>query len=152
MIDVEKTIREYLPGVIHMSLASCVNNKPWVCEVHYVFDDDLNLYFRSKPSRRHSLEIEMNPNISGNIVEQHNLEDDVRGVYFEGIAEIMENIDMDNPVYKLFVNRFAMGEGILEDAKKEDGHKFYKISVNKFYVFDSRESDPSQKYELPWKI
>lgn len=46
-MDIEKTIRNYFPQVIHMSLATCADNKPWICEVHYVFDNELNLYFRS---------------------------------------------------------------------------------------------------------
>lgn len=73
--DLEKTIRDYLPAVIHLSLSTCKDDKPWVCEVHYVYDDELNLYFRSKPSRRHSLEIMDNPYVAGNIVEQHTVED-----------------------------------------------------------------------------
>ena len=69
--NIEQTIREYLPGIIHMSLATCVDNKPRVCEVHFVYDNDLNLYFRSLTSRRHSQEIAINPFVSGNIVKQH---------------------------------------------------------------------------------
>lgn len=80
--DIEKVIREYLPYVIHMSLATSHGNKPWVCEVHYVFDKDLNLYFMSKSSRRHSKEIEMNEYVAGNIVKQHELGQKPRGVYF----------------------------------------------------------------------
>jgi uncharacterized protein YhbP (UPF0306 family) len=149
-MDVEKAIREYLPGVIHMSLATCRENKPWVCEVHYVFDESLNLYFRSKEIRRHSQEIAGNPLVAGNIVEQHSLEQNPRGVYFEGKAEILNDIDGDNPVYKLFRDRFDLDEEIIEDAKSKDGHRLYKISVAKYYLFDSRESKPSQKYELNW--
>jgi nitroimidazol reductase NimA-like FMN-containing flavoprotein (pyridoxamine 5'-phosphate oxidase superfamily) len=51
-MDVGKAIREYLPNIVHMSLGTCVDNQPWVCEVHFVYDDDLNLYWRSQPSRR----------------------------------------------------------------------------------------------------
>ena len=62
--DVEKVIREYLPEVIHMSLATSHNNVPWICEVHYAFDDELNLYFRSLQSRRHSKEIAENKQVA----------------------------------------------------------------------------------------
>jgi uncharacterized protein YhbP (UPF0306 family) len=151
MLNVEKTIRDYLPGVIHMSLATCVNNQPWICEVHYVFDDDLNLYFRSILSRRHSIEIAANKNVSGNIVEQHVAGQKPRGVYFEGEAELLENVDENHPAFKLYCERFNTDSKILDDAKNPDGHKFYKITVKKYYVFDSRESSPSQKYELAWK-
>jgi len=85
-MDTEKIIRNYLPQVIHMSLATCANNKPWVSEVHFVFDNELNFYFRSTPQRRHSEEIATNPNVAGNIVTQHFLGQKVRGVYFEGLA------------------------------------------------------------------
>ncbi len=148
--DVEKTIREYLPEVIHLSLATVRDGKPWVCEVHYVFDQDLNLYFRSKLSRRHSQEIAENPNVAGNIIKQHLVGEKVRGVYFEGKAALLQDVDEHHIAYKLSGERLGKDKAILEEAKTDNGHKFYKISVNKFYLFDSLESSPSQKYELDW--
>lgn len=147
--DIEKIVREYLAGVLHMSLATSIDDKPWVCEVHFVFDEDLNLYFRSKMSRRHSQEIAKNKNVGGNIVEQHALDDKVRGVYFEGTAEMIEVTENDE-IYKLFAKRMNADEKIIEDAQKDDGHKFYKVSVENFYLFDSRNSTPSKKYKLSW--
>ena len=145
---VEKAIREYLSGVIHMSLATCVDNKPWVCEVHFVYDNELNLYWRSKETRRHSQEIEQNPQVAGNIVEQHGPSDKPRGVYFEGTAEKLETTEVGDEVYELFVERFGLGPESVEEAKSEDGHKFYKVKVSDMSLFDSRESSPSQKYKL----
>jgi uncharacterized protein YhbP (UPF0306 family) len=133
-----------------MSLATSVNGQPWVCEVHYVFDDDLNLYFRSLRSRRHSKEIEENPNVAGNMITQHDVGEKPRGVYFEGVAEELTGVDENHPAFRLYCERFGTSNSILEEAKRDDGHKFYKVSVSKFYLFDSRESDPSKKYELGW--
>jgi len=149
-MDVEQVVREYLPQVIHLSLATCKDNKSWVCEVHFAFDQDLNLYFRSKPSRRHSIEIESNPQVAGNIITQHEIGEKVRGVYFEGIAEKLSDIDETNPAYLEYCKRFDRNEEILEEAKAPDGHAFYKISVKSFYLFDGRESNPGKKYELAW--
>jgi len=149
-MDVEKVIREYLSTVIHMSLATTKDAKPWVCEVHFVFDDELNLYFRSKPSSRHSQEIANNKNVAGNIVAQHQLKDKVRGVYFEGTAEQLLNVGKDHLAYRLCQERFGLGKEIIKDAQEENGHKFYKITVNNYYLFDSRQSNPSQKYLLAW--
>ncbi|MCC7304110.1 pyridoxamine 5'-phosphate oxidase family protein [bacterium] len=151
MIDVEKTIREYLPNIIHMSLATVMNNRPWVCELHYVYDDELNIYFRSTSARRHSQEIAQNNFVAGSIVAQHGLQDKARGIYFEGIAEQLLNVYEDNIAYKKYCERFGTNRAILDDANKLDGHKFYKITVNKFYIFDGRESTPARKYELDWK-
>ena len=150
-MDIEKTIRDYLPHVIHMSLATCDNNKPWICEVHYVFDNELNFYFLSTPQRRHSIEISNNPHVAGNIVTQHQLGQNVRGVYFEGSAEKLECVDIDHVAYQSYCQHFGTDEGILAEAEEETGHVFYKITVQKFALFDGHESNPSTKYELGWK-
>lgn len=148
--DIEKLIRGYLPEIIHLSLATVKDNKPWVCEVHFVYDEQLNIYFRSKPSRRHSQEIADNPSVAGNIVTQHQRGEPPRGVYFEGTAELLESVGEDHIAYLGFCDRLGIGPEILEEANKEDGHKFYKITVSDFYIFDAKESKPSQKYHLPW--
>lgn len=148
--DIESAIRAYLPQTIHMSLATSVDNKPWVREVHFSYDAELNLYFRSLASRRHSREIAQNPHVAGNIVVQHQLGERPRGVYFEGIAELLQDVDAEHPAYISYRDRFATTEAILEEAKLEEGHKFYQIRVGKYYLFDGRESSPSQKYELTW--
>lgn len=148
--QVEKIIRSYLPGVIHMSLATCAGDKPWVCEVHYVYDNDLNLYFRSLTARRHSQEIAANSNVAGNIVMQHQVGEKPRAVYFEGTAELLKGVDEKHPAYTLYCERLGTGLEILEEASRPDGHQFYKIDVVTFYLFDSRQSSPSQKYTLPW--
>jgi uncharacterized protein YhbP (UPF0306 family) len=149
-MDIEQKIREYLPEVLHMSLATSIDNKPWVCEVHYVYDDELNIYFRSKVNRRHSREIAQNPNVAANIVTQHNIEQKPRGVYLEGRAEALEGVDEDHIAYKLFSEMMGLGPEILEDAMNTEGHRFYKITVTDYYLFDARESSPSQKYHLKW--
>lgn len=149
--EVNQAIRDYLAGVLHMSLATSRDSRPWVCEVHFVYDGNLNIYFRSKKSRRHSQEIAANPCVAGNIVEQHPKEQRPRGVYFEGSAAIVEDFDERHPAYKGFLERVGTGPEIVEDSKTADGHKIYKIVATDFYLFDARESSPSQKYHLPWK-
>lgn len=149
--SVEQTIRQYIAQVVHMSLATCVDNSPWVCEVHFAYDDNLNLYFRSLPSRRHSQEIAQNPKVAGNIITQHFLEQPgVRGVYFEGTAKLLKPGDEQNQAYETLSKRLNAGPEFLEEAKNPDGHQFYKITVDTFYLFDTYKSKPAQKYELKW--
>ncbi len=148
-MDTEQIIRQYLPQIVHMSLATCVDNKPWVCEAHFAFDDDLNLYFRSLPSRRHSQEIAKNPHVAGNIVTQHFLNQTVRGVYFEGTAKQLPAGDEQVSAAQALSKRLGLGDNLLEEAKKPDGPQLYKITVDNFYVFDAYNS-PAGKHELPW--
>lgn len=150
-MDVEKAIRDYLMEVLHLSLATCAEDKPWVCEVHFAYDDRLNFYFRSKPDRRHSIEIAANPNVAGNIIAQHGANEKPRGVYFEGTAEKLTDVDETHPAYTTYCERFGRGPEILEESRTDTGHGFYKITVETFYLFDARESSPSKKYQLPWR-
>ncbi len=150
-MNIEATIRKYLPQVIHLSLATSSHDRPWVCEVHFVYDDDLNLYFISIPARRHSQEIAANPHVAGNIVTQHHLGQPVRGIYFEGTAQLLPNVNVKHPAYLLYDQRFDNGAWLLEELQSKTGHRIYQITVSDFYLFDSYASKPGQKFHLPWK-
>lgn len=149
-IDVEQVIREYLPNVVHLSLATSNNNVPWVCEVHYAYDDTLNLYFRSLASRRHSQEILQNPRVAGNIVKQHTLDDEAVGIYFEGTAHMLETDEEMTSVVTWFNKCLGKENNIVEEAKRDDGHKMYKITVENWYVFGRFGLPRGKKYQLPW--
>lgn len=149
-MDIEKAIRAYIPEVIHLSLATTKDNKPWVCELRYSFDSDLNFYFRSKVDARHSREASENPFVAGDIVVQHSATDKLRGVYFEGTVELLDDVDEQHPAYTTYCERFATDSAILADAQTDTGYKFYKITVHTFYLFDTRESNPPARYELVW--
>ena len=149
-MDVEKIVREYIDKTIHMSLATVKDNTPWVCEVHFAYDDRLNLYFRSLKSRRHSQEITNNSNVAGNIVDKYALGDTVVGVYFEGKARLLEVGDEQNTAFESIKNRLKTGDDILEEAQSEDGHQFYKITVTNWYVFGRFGGSSGQKHKLVW--
>jgi uncharacterized protein YhbP (UPF0306 family) len=149
-MDIEKIIRQYLPQVIHMSLATTKDSKPWVCEVHFAYDDDLNIYFRSLTSRRHSHEIADNSSVAGNIVTQHFLDQPVRAVYFEGQAKLLQPGRTQDQAFESLSKRLHLSESIMDEAGRPDGHQFYEIAVENFYLFDSYASQPSQKYQLKW--
>lgn len=149
-MDIEEVIRDYLPQIMHLSLGTSKNNKPWVCEVHFAYDDSLNLYFRSSTERRHSQEIAANPSVAGNIVKQHALGEPVRGVYFEGIARKLDPGPEQEKAAQAIIERLQAPETILEDAKQSTGSQFYKISVDTFYVFGNLDGTGNNKYELVW--
>lgn len=149
-MNTEQAIREYLPSIIHLSLATTREAKPWVCEVHFAYDEELNIYFRSLTSRRHSQEIADNPSVAGNMIVQHALGAPVRGVYFEGAAQLLTAQAEQRQAFRYLQERLHFTADVWEESQRDDGHKFYKIKVQTFYLFDSIESKPSQKYELKW--
>ena len=149
--QIETTIKEYIDQIVHMSLSTCVDNQPWVCEVHFAVDDELNIYFRSIKSSRHAQEIAQNPNVAGNIVTQHFKNQRVRGVYYEGTAELMTDVTEDHPGVEATAKRYGR-ESAIQAVKPEDNESHYfKITVKNWYVFDSYGPAPVGKYQLPWK-
>lgn len=148
--DVETIIRDHIDKTLHMSLATASNNHPWVTELHFVYDDSLNLYWRSLASRRHSIEIAANPNVAGNIVKQHSLDEYPHAIYFEGRAELLTGIGEQQRIFPLFQQRLGAGEDILTEALTEDGHKFFKITIQNWYAFGKFGADHGQKLELAW--
>lgn len=149
--DVESAIREYIPQVIHMSLATVSDNKPWVCEVHYAYDDDLNLYFVSGVNRRHSEELRKNQHVAGNIVTQHFLNQKVRGVYFEGTAKELHELDEIQLAYAAYKTRYADSPQLVQVAQSQGGARFYKVTVSDWYVLDGYANDPPQKFHIDWR-
>jgi uncharacterized protein YhbP (UPF0306 family) len=149
-MNVEKIIREYIDKTYHLSLGTSSGSKPWVCEVHFTYDDNLNLYFRSLKSRRHSQEIAKNPHVAGSIVKQHPLREYPHAIYFEGTARIIEDNDEIENVFEYFQSKLNSDESVLEDAKKNDGHNFYRITVENWYAFGKFGQSSGQKYKLVW--
>ena len=149
-IDIESVVREYIEKTVHMSLATVSSNTPWVCEVHFAYDDNLNLYFRSLKSRRHSQEIAANPKVAGNIIDKYGLGDSVVGVYFEGNAELLEAGEGQTLAAECLRDRLKIEDDIVAEAANEDGHQFYKIAVTNWYVFGRFGGASGQKHKLGW--
>lgn len=149
-MNIELLVREHLNKTFHMSLGTSRDNKPWVCEVHFAYDDDLNIYYRSLTSRRHSQEIADNPSVAGNIVRQFSLEEAPIGVYFEGMAKLLPAGDEQTQAFRAISKRQNADESILTEASDPDKHQFYKITVANFYIFGKFDGESSKKYELKW--
>ncbi len=149
-MDTEQIIREYIGKSVHMSLATVSGDQPWVCEVHCAYDDDLNLYFRSSPRRRHSQEIAANPKVAGNIVGQHALGEDPHGIYYEGTAEILTTNEQRQAALPFFIKCLGKSDGILEEAQDPNNTQFYKITVKNWYAFGKFGDAENSKRQLVW--
>lgn len=134
--ELEQVIRDYIPQIVHMSLATSKDNKPWVCEVHFAYDNELNLYFASSTTTRHAQEIAANPYVAGTIVVQHQDGEKPRGVYFEGMAKVVSGTEMEIIAKETYGARF--GEQRLQNFAKDPAVKLFQITVDSYYLFDTR--------------
>lgn len=149
-MNIEQAIRDYLPDILHLSLAASKDNRPWVCEVHFAYDENLNFYFRSLPTCRHCQEIATNPYVAGSIVRQHSLTDAPVGIYFEGKARMLPAGKEQQEAYECIKERLRPPADIMKQAQDPSGCQFYKITVDTFYIFGKFGDAPTQKYTLPW--
>lgn len=147
-LDVEQIIREFIDKTVHMSLATSSGNKPWVCEVHFGYDQNLNLYFVSERSTRHCREIEANPLVAGNIVKQHELTESPNGIYFEGEAEYLPKPTPEQ--ITAYCSRLNRDESELSSFLSQGGKGMYQVTISKWAVFGKFGSEKNAKHELKW--
>lgn len=147
-VDVEQVVRNHITASPHLSLATVKENKPWVCEVHFAYDEDLSLYFVSQQDTRHCQEIALNPYVAGNIIKQHPLTEAPNGIYFEGRAErIKASADKIN----LYCNAFKRDATQLTEQLKGSGDlSMYRIKVTKWAVFGNFDGKEHAKHTLEW--
>jgi uncharacterized protein YhbP (UPF0306 family) len=112
-MDMKEVIREQLQSKIHvMQLATTADNLPWVCNVHFDADDDLNIYWMSKTNCRHSEDIEKNPQVAVAILV--NEQPPLRGLQIAGKAEQVP-FEEHEAVLRHYAERHER-ETLIEDA------------------------------------
>ncbi len=131
-------IEDYLKEAKLMQLATSVNDQPWACSVWFAADEDLNIFWVSSTTRRHSGEILKNKKVAATIVLPHTPADPPRGLQLQGVAEVIDNkaeIDKAISVYKDRIFPVETIRDLMND--KEKPHKFYRIKPTQFVLFDA---------------
>jgi uncharacterized protein YhbP (UPF0306 family) len=149
-MDIQKLIREHIAKVEVMQLATCINNQPWACTVHFAYDDDLrHFYWFSKDDTRHSQEVASNPHVS--VAMAIKTDWPVIGVQIEGDAEQMTDKAEIERVARNFAERHkrepAFVQGVLDGT---NGFKPYCLTPRSIQIFDTQNSpkEPKQVWEI----
>lgn len=149
-MDLRALVQDYLVKAQMMHIATSRDHQPWIATVYFAPDIDMNLYWMSRASRRHSQEIAENPKVAGTIVLPHNYGDKVRGLQFEGIAKQLSDGDAQKGI-NIYSSRFWIVEDRATTANEgEDQHFCYQIHPSKFVLFDEVNfpNDPRQELKL----
>ncbi len=124
-----------------MTLATCKDDVPWAASVMFAYDDDLNLYFISKPETRKTQNILANPEISATINQFQKTPGKVLGVQLEGAAQKLDKKKSTEEL-EIFKKRFNWAEKYLHD------HELFKIAPKKIYYLDDERFGPGGREEL----
>lgn len=149
-MDLRELVRDYLTKAQIMQIATVRDHQPWVATVYFATDIDLNLYWMSRASRRHSQEILENPKVAGVIVLPHNYGEKVRGIQFEGNARQLSDGDAQAGI-NIYSSRFWIVEDRATTVSEGgDQHFCYQIRSSKFVLFDEVNfpNDPRQELKL----
>lgn len=150
-VELRKLIEDYLKETKMLQVATSKDNQPWACTIYFAYDEKLNLYWISKPSRRHSEEIRNNDKVAGVIVLPHTPGEDVRGIQFQGFAKELTDKSEAKQGMKYYAKRYGMKpERVNAILDGIDGHVCYKINPSLYVLFDETNfpDDPRQEYKL----
>lgn len=153
MKSVEEIVRDSLPTLNVLQLATSVDNQPWACNLHFYSDDDLNIYWLSTPDTRHSKEITQNSHVCAVLkVHENTLEEDyVIGISIEGTAEIVEDEHEKKSIARDYQAKLGTSDKFINSVL--DGtnpHIFYKLTSKKLALFDNKNfpDEPRQEVNL----
>lgn len=146
-LDPKALVKEYLSEGRIMQLATSRDNEPWVCNLHMATDDKANIYWISKPTRRHSEDIASNRNVAITIAIK--TDKPLIGVQIEGTAAVVTNNDIIRAATRDWMRRHGGSEKFIEsivDGSNE--HKLYQMTPRAVQLFDEVNfpDSPMQAY------
>lgn len=144
--------RQVLPLKKVMQLATSSNGQPWACNIHFYSDNDFNFYWISTTDRRHSRDIEQNPQVAITVLVHEDAPDEnyVIGVSAEGTAELIGQ-DIDKQVGEAYTQKLGKDPSLVRDIiSGSNPHKFYCLKPSKIVLFDSKNfpDDPRQEWSV----
>ncbi len=150
-MNLKQEINTYLKTQRLMSVAT-YGDSPWIANVYYIHDSDLNLYFLSKNWREHCKAIEINKDVAVAIADSSQpIYKPQKGIQISGIAESVSIISSLQWMFKMWNKLIAGSKGErLADPKKfiDAGlSKVYKITPKRIKFFNT-ELWPKEQFKI----
>lgn len=146
---VKDKLTAYLAEAKMMQLATAtLEGAPWVCNVWFVADKNLNLYWISATTRRHSLELQANPQVAASVCLVRDPSESNRGaLQIEGTAaQVVSPLEVAKAL-KLYVAK-GIFTGVQVKKSMADinaPHRFYKLTPTKIILFDGKKQEYTPK-------
>lgn len=132
--------RDALKDIKLMQLATSRDNRPWLCNVWYVMDEDENVYWISRDTRKHSEDIALNPYVSCTFHRWFGdgLGQKGQALIIAGKAGILKGEECRKP-YELYAERYpkVLDFQSMDKFLNDEGHHyFYKITPDEIVWWD----------------
>lgn len=91
-----------------LSIATCVDNRPWCASCFYVFmENEVGFVFTSDIESRHIQEALTNVNVAGTVVLESEIAGKMQGVQFEGRLKILDQA-LTQKAKMVYVKKYPM--------------------------------------------
>lgn len=139
-------LREWNTRHEFMSLATILENKPLVCNLHYHADDVWNLYFISTHSKKHCIAIEHNKNVSCCMYDHASGQMVVDGIQISWICTQIDPRQNQAIVDGYFAKFPVKNNGVDEWYRVE--RWFYKVTPNWIRIINGNKFNKPQELIL----
>jgi uncharacterized protein YhbP (UPF0306 family) len=145
-MDTNELIKQHLSHARMMQIATVSGDQPWICTVYYVEDEQLNLYWLSFPSRRHSQEIAAHSKVA--VAVPIKFDKPVIGVQAEGLAVAVTDKTVVKKTMELYSERHNSGHNFYDSfVAGTNEHMLYKFTPTKMFLFDEVSFPGGQRQE-----
>ncbi len=142
-------LKQYLGERHMMQLATVSHDQPWCCTVYYVADEELNLYWASLPTRRHSRELAEHPKVAAAIPVKFVNGEKVIGIQVEGKAAQVKPSSKIRPITEQYAEKFHRDAQWVSDfINGRTAHKLYKLTPESFVLFDEQNFPENPRLEI----
>ena len=146
-MELAHIISSWLGDAKLMQLATASNNQPWVCTVGFVSDDNFNIFWFSRNSRRHSREIMKNGQVAATIVN------DIAGrqaIQLTGVAAKLP-LEQAPEIHAMYKAKLGIEPVSLADLGKSTEVSFWRLTPTLISTWDEVNfaDNPKREYGLP---
>src|SRR5512139_3948850 len=103
--DLEQTVIQYMDAFTTMTLACCIQQRPWAADVFYV-RQGFDLIFFSSPSSRHATAFSANPIVAATIHGDYRGWKEIKGLQMEGQVERMTGAKARTRALAAYLRRY----------------------------------------------
>ncbi len=153
LMEIRDLIATYLKEYPLISIATVAGQSPWISNVYFSFNDQLDLFFISRTFRRHSKEIAENPSIAASICKPHMkpFEMPCRGLQIEGKCRAIEDSQAASIALAIYMDRFPASRKLhasIDDVTGSIDRRIYQIEPQRYVLFDEENFSTNPQQEL----
>jgi uncharacterized protein len=152
--ELERIVIHYMDSFTTMTVACCIDEKPWAAAVYYarrVFD----LIFFSSPSSRHSVIFARNPGAAATIHGDYKGWKEIKGLQMEGEVEIISGTTARAKALAIYLKKYPFVREFFSDSAAVSLSVAKKVAGVDLYHFRPKYilyMDNSYGFGNRWKM